>query len=130
MIFQDEIFKGTALHQNYLYLDICFTEDQMVCPDSLLKVRKVDNPLRLHTNAGASQTDWNGYLGGTPFWLDERGTTNVIFLHTLEHKLRIRSDSAQYLRSFISDTHWEDWFCALLQGLCILTWIVRKQRPL
>jgi hypothetical protein len=71
MIFQDDELKGSSLNRNYLYLDTCSTEDQMVAPLYLKGIHLVKDPLTPHRNAGKSETDRKGYLGGTAFWLNE-----------------------------------------------------------
>ena len=76
----------------------------MVAAKHLTKISKVENPLRLHTNAGMSQTDRKGYLGNTPFWLDEGGIANVISLQTLESKYRVHYDSMKDGGSFVCET--------------------------
>lgn len=68
---------------DYLYLDTWLTEDQMIIPNYLKGIEKVSSSLTFHTNAGVRHTQ-KGYLGGTAFWLDEHGITNVISLKTLE----------------------------------------------
>ena len=67
MIFQDDKVKGSSLNKDYLYLDTCSMEDQMTVPHYLEGIHAVDKPLVLHTNAGKSQTNKRGYLGGTAF---------------------------------------------------------------
>ncbi|KAL7484711.1 hypothetical protein ACHAW6_010338 [Cyclotella cf. meneghiniana] len=104
MIFQDDNIKGSSLNRNYLYLDTCSTEDQMVIAQYLDNVHTVQDTLTLHTNAGKSQTNKKGYLGGTAFWLDESGIANVISLRTLERKFRVTYDSQQKGGAFICHT--------------------------
>jgi hypothetical protein len=104
MIFQDEEAKGSALKRHYLYLDTCSTEDQMVVPDYLKNIRKVDSPLTLHTNAGKSETNQRGDLGDTTFWLDENGIANVISLRTLESKFKVTYDSTKDAGAFLCET--------------------------
>jgi hypothetical protein len=67
MIFQDDQDKGRILKKNYLYLDTCSTEDQMVVSTYLTKIHKVEDPLILHTNAGKSTTIKRGTLGALLF---------------------------------------------------------------
>eukprot|EP00804_Cyclotella_cryptica_P001120 CCRYP_008416-RA/>CCRYP_008416-RA protein AED:0.95 eAED:0.41 QI:0/-1/0/1/-1/1/1/0/146 len=93
MIFQDDEERGQSLNKNYLYLNTCSTEDQMVVPHYLHDVHTVEHPLTLHTNAGKSETSRKGFLGSTEFWLDENGIANVVSLRTLEKKFRITYDS-------------------------------------
>eukprot|EP00804_Cyclotella_cryptica_P006222 CCRYP_015296-RA/>CCRYP_015296-RA protein AED:0.33 eAED:0.35 QI:23/0/0/1/0/0/3/0/304 len=50
----------------------------MVEAKYLDKVHTVKDTLTLHTNAGKSHTNKKGYLGGTAFWLDEKGIANVV----------------------------------------------------
>eukprot|EP00804_Cyclotella_cryptica_P025530 CCRYP_012008-RA/>CCRYP_012008-RA protein AED:0.36 eAED:0.36 QI:0/-1/0/1/-1/1/1/0/251 len=68
-------------------------EDQMVVPHYLKDVHTVKDPLTLYTNARKSETNKEGYLGGTAFWLDENGIANVISLKMLEHKFHVTYDS-------------------------------------
>ncbi|KAL7476985.1 hypothetical protein ACHAW6_002810, partial [Cyclotella cf. meneghiniana] len=104
MIFQDDDMKGSSLNCNYLYLDTCSTEDQMVVVQYLDNVHTVQDMLTLHTNAGKSQTNKKGYLCGTAFWLDENGIANVISLRTLERKFHVMYDSQQKGGAFICHT--------------------------
>ena len=93
MIFQDDEEKGQSLNRSYLYLDTCSTEDHMLVPHYLDNMHTVEHPFTLHTNAGKSETNRKGFLGGTAFWLDKNGIENVISLRTLEQKFRITYDS-------------------------------------
>ena len=104
MIFQDDEGKGQSLNRNYLYLDTCSTEDQMVVPHYLNNIHTVEHPLTLHTNAGKSKTNRKGFLGGTAFWLDESGIANVISLRTLERKFRVTYDSNTDGGAFVCHT--------------------------
>ena len=76
----------------------------MVVAQYLDDVHTVQDMLALHTNAGKSQTNKKGYLGGTAFWLDESGIANVISLRTLERKFRVTYDSQQKGGAFICHT--------------------------
>lgn len=89
------------LNKNYLYLEICSTEDQMIDGHRLKGVHKVDRPMIIHTNAGKSKTDRIGYLGETALWLDEQGIPNVVPLKTLESKFHITYDSKKQGGAFI-----------------------------
>ena len=60
--------------------------------------------LILHTNARQSETNKKGYLGGTAFWLDEKGIVNVISLKMLEQKFHVTYDSQRQGRAFICHT--------------------------
>jgi hypothetical protein len=88
-----EAMKTGGLRQNFLYLDTCTTNDQMVNPAYLTGVHTADIPLRLHTNAGTSISRQQGYLGSQKFWLDRIGIANVISLKSLEEKYRVTYDS-------------------------------------
>ena len=88
MLFQGERQdKKSGLKRNYLYLNTCTTEDQMVNPSYLTKIHKASKPLTLHTNAGSSSTTHKGYLGSELFWLDCFGTL-VCFSDLLVHLFR------------------------------------------
>ena len=67
-------------------------------------VHKVKKPLNLHTNAGTSRTNQQGYLGSHLFWLDEAGIANVISFGSLEKKHHVRYDSHVDGGSFIVTT--------------------------
>ena len=68
MLFQGEKQdKKSGLKRNYLYLNTCTTEDQMVNPSYLTKIHKASKPLTLHTNAGSINTTLKGYLGSELF---------------------------------------------------------------
>ena len=93
-----------GLKKNYLYLDTCTTEDQMVNPAYLSKIHQVGNPLHLHTNAGSSSTSKKGYLGSQLFWLDRMGIANVVSLKSLEERFHVKYDSKTRGGSFICKT--------------------------
>ena len=95
---------SSMLNPNYLYVDTCTTDDQMVNPTFLSKIHKVSKALRLHTNAGAASTNKRGYLGNTLFWLDRMGIANVVSLRTLEAKFWITYDSRKNDGAFILHT--------------------------
>eukprot|EP00804_Cyclotella_cryptica_P010780 CCRYP_008725-RA/>CCRYP_008725-RA protein AED:0.40 eAED:0.50 QI:0/0/0/1/1/1/2/0/173 len=76
----------------------------MVEAKYLDKVHTVEDTLTLHTNAGKSQTNKKGYLGGTAFWLDEKGIANVVSLRTLEKNFRVSYDSEQDGGAFVCHT--------------------------
>jgi hypothetical protein len=82
-----------GLKKNYLYLDTCTTNDQMVNPAYLTNIQTAEVPLRLHTNAGTSVSKQQGFLGSQKFWLDCMGIANVISLKSLEEKYRVSYDS-------------------------------------
>ena len=64
MLFQDgNKQRRGGIRRNFLYLDTCTTEDQMVSDAYLTKIHTVDKPLILHTNAGSSSTSKKGQLG-------------------------------------------------------------------
>jgi hypothetical protein len=101
------ISQSTAtggLKKNYLYLDTCTTEDQMVEPAYLKDIHTVPKPLHLHTNAGSSSTNRKGYLGSQLFWLDRMGLANVISLRSLEERFHVTYDSNSRGGSFICKT--------------------------
>ena len=56
-----------GLKKHCLYIDTCSTEDQMVDHTYMTGVHKVKKPLNLHTNAGTSTTNHQGYLGSHLF---------------------------------------------------------------
>lgn len=93
MIFQDNDDQEGSLNKDYLYLDTCLTEDQMVTGKHLEGIHKARDQLVLHTNANKSKTNRKGYLGETAFWLDEQGIATVISLRTLEEKFHVMYDS-------------------------------------
>jgi hypothetical protein len=64
----------------------------------------IDDPLRIHTNAGSCVTKKKGYLGSQPFWLDQNGIANVVSLKSLEAKHRVTYDSAQDGGAFVVHT--------------------------
>jgi hypothetical protein len=104
MMFQDEESRSSALNRDYLYLDTCSTEDQMVVPEYLTGIHNVKEGLVLHTNAGKSHTNQKGYLGETAFWLDEHRIAIVISLKTLEKKFHVTYDSTKDGGAFMCDT--------------------------
>ena len=74
MLFQEnDEGKGQSLKWNYLYLDTFTMKDQTVNSIYLSIVCKVPRPLMPYTNAGLSSTNYKGYLGSHPFWLDHFG---------------------------------------------------------
>jgi hypothetical protein len=100
----NETVKTGGLRQNYLYLDTCTTNDQMVNPSYLTGVHTAETPLRLHTNAGTSISRQQGYLGSQKFWLDRMGIANMISLKLLEEKYRVTYDSKSGDGSFVVHT--------------------------
>ena len=82
MIFQDG--TGSVPKQNFLYLDMRTTEDQVIKPLFLKDIHEAEKLLTLHTNAGSSRSTRQGYIGSALFWLDERGITNAVSLKILE----------------------------------------------
>ena len=76
----------------------------MVVPDYLQNIWEVECPLTLHTNAGKSETNLRGDLGGTPFWLDKKGIANVVSLRTLEKRFKVPYDSTKNGGAFVCDT--------------------------
>ena len=96
--------SNAGLKSNYLYLDTCTTDD-VACNEAYLsKIHKAKKPLRLHTNAGASRLEQQGYLGHFRFWLDRFGIASVISLSTLESAFRVSYDSKRDGGAFIVDT--------------------------
>ena len=93
-----------GLRRNYLYLDTCTTENQMVEGAYLDNIHTVDKPLRLYTNAGSSSTNRKGYLGNQLFWLDRMGLANVVKLKTLEDRFHMTYDSQARGGAFICST--------------------------
>ena len=74
MLFQENYGSNKeGLKQNYLYLDTFTMKDQTVNLIYLSIVCKVPRPLMPYTNAGLSSTNYKGYLGSHPFWLDHFG---------------------------------------------------------
>ena len=64
---QQTSVANSMLNHNYLYVDTCTSDDQMVNPTVLSKIHKVAKPLKLHTNAGSASINKKGYLGNTLF---------------------------------------------------------------
>ena len=95
---------SNMLNPNYLYVDKCTTDDQMVNPTFLSKIHKIGKALRLHTNMGAACTNKRGYQGVTLFWLDHMSIANVVFLKTLESKFRVLHDSQKNDGAFVLHT--------------------------
>lgn len=73
----------------------------MVALHYLNGVHTVKDPLMLHTNAGKSETNKRGYLGGMAFWLNEKGIANVISLKIQEQKFHITYDSKKQGGAFV-----------------------------
>eukprot|EP00956_Cyclotella_meneghiniana_P042120 scaffold248363_cov77-Cyclotella_meneghiniana.AAC.3 len=96
--------RSGGLRRNYLYLDTCTTNNQVVNPAYLKGVHKADTPLHLHTNAGTSVLLQQGYLGEFLFWLDPHGIANVISLRTLEEKHKVTYDSELHGGAFVVHT--------------------------
>lgn len=96
--------RGSSISKNYLYLNMCSTEDQMVVLHYLNGVHTVKDPLTLHTNAGKSETNKRGCLGGMVFWLNEKSIANVICLKTLEQKFHVMYDSKKQGGAFVCYT--------------------------
>ena len=99
MLFQDdvqEVVNTCRLNRDYLYLDTCSTNDQMVNSSFLKRLYKVRKPLMLHTNDGSSRTHQKGYLGSTLFWYGCMGIANIISLKTLEKKCQVKYNSTLY----------------------------------
>ncbi len=101
MMFQEG--EASVLKKNFLYLDTCTTEDQMIEPSYLRDIRTADKALTLHTNAGSSRSTKQGRLGSMMFWLDEGGIANVVSLRSLESRFHVRYDSKEEGGSFICD---------------------------
>jgi hypothetical protein len=99
-----ETIRTGGLKKNYLYLDTCTTNDQMVNPAYLTDIQAAEVPLRLHTNAGTSVSKQQGYLGSQKFWLDCGGIANVISLKSLEEKYRVSYDSTIEGGAFVVHT--------------------------
>jgi hypothetical protein len=96
--------KTGGLKKNYLYLDTCTTNDQMVNPAYLSNIHPAEVPLRLHTNAGTSVSRQQGYLGKQKFWLDHMGIANVISLKSLKERYRVTYDSSTDGGAFVVHT--------------------------
>ncbi len=86
---------SNQLNPDYLYVDTCTTDDQMVNDAHLSRIHQVQNPLRMHANAGTANTNEREYLGTTLFWLDCMGIANVMPLKTLEQKYKVTYNSSQ-----------------------------------
>ena len=93
-----------GLKKNYLYLDTCTTNDQMVNPSYLTGVHTAKDPLNLHTNAGTSTSRQQGFMGSKKFWLDRMGIANVISLASLEEDHAVSYDSRRDGGSFVVHT--------------------------
>ena len=96
--------RSAGLKRNYLYLDTCTTDDQMVNSNYLTKLHKSPKALTLHTNAGTSRTNMKGYLGSHLFWYDQMGIANVISLRSLEAKYHVQYDSKAKGGAFTATT--------------------------
>lgn len=96
--------KTGGLRKNYLYLDTCSTINQVVNQAYLTGVHTSEEPLRLHTNAGTSMSEKQGYLGSTLFWLDSMGIANVVSLRSLEARHRVSYDSTKEGGAFVVHT--------------------------
>ena len=92
------------LNPNWVYVDTCTTDDQMVNPAFLTGIHQVKKRLNLQTNAGSASTNKKGYLGSTLFWLDQMGIANVVSLKTLEAKFKITYDSTKDDGAFVVHT--------------------------
>jgi hypothetical protein len=83
---ENALVKTGGLRPNYLYLDTCTTNDQMVNPSYLTGVHTTEAPLR------------------QKFWLDRMGIANVISLKFLKAKYRVTYDSKSSGGSFVVHT--------------------------
>lgn len=95
---------GSLLNPNWVYVDTCTTDDQMINPAYLSNVHEVENRLHLQTNARSASTNLKGYLGNTLFWLDQMGIANVVSLRTLESKYKVTYDSERDSGEFVVHT--------------------------
>ena len=67
----------------------------MFCNPLLLKfVRKTDQSVNIHCNAGITQTNSVGYLKGYDMvWFDPNGIANILSLHRIVNKYHVQFDS-------------------------------------
>lgn len=96
--------RSGGLRPNYLYLDTCTTNNQVVNPAYLTDIHKAESALYLHMYAGTSVSKQQGYLGEHLFWLDPCGIANVVSLRSLEAKHKVTYDSALHGGAFIVHT--------------------------
>ena len=92
----EKTIRSRGLQRNYLYMDTCTTNNQVVDPVYLSKIHTAENPLHLHTNAGTSVSKKQGNLGEHLFWLDTHGIANVILLRSLEARHKVSYDSEHH----------------------------------
>eukprot|EP00956_Cyclotella_meneghiniana_P000563 scaffold626_cov49-Cyclotella_meneghiniana.AAC.1 len=99
-----QCIRSGGLRRNYLYLDTCTTNNQVVNPAYLTDIHQAESPLHLHTNAGTSVSRQQGSLGDLLFWLDPMGIANVISLRSLEEKHKVTYDSELHGGAFVVHT--------------------------
>ena len=98
---EEQRTKSGGLRRNWLCLDTCTTDNQVVEEKYLYDVEEVEVPLRLHTNAGTSVSRKRGMMGSLRFWLNPDGIANVVALRALEEKYRVHYDSEAENRAFV-----------------------------
>jgi len=90
------VLQSNLVKKNFLYLDTCTTNNYMCNRAYLKDVHTADTSLRLHTNAGSTTTDKQGYLGSLLMWLGQSGFANVISLNALEELCRKKGGNLSY----------------------------------
>jgi hypothetical protein len=81
------------VNKNYLLLDNQSTVNQIANPSMLKNSRKSSKPIKIHCNAGMSNTDLEGELGGMTVYHTPNGIANVLSLKSVADKHRVTYDS-------------------------------------
>jgi hypothetical protein len=79
--------------ENYLLLDNQSTVNQIANPSMLKNSRKSSKRIKIHCNAGMSNTDLEGELGGMTVYHTPNGIANVLSLKSVADKHRVTYDS-------------------------------------
>jgi hypothetical protein len=104
MIVQDDQGQVTTLKRNWLYLDMCTTEDQMIERGHLENIHKRKNPWTLCTNMGSSCTNKRGYIGSTLFWLNKNQKSECRIPQDPEKNFHVTYGSRKNGETFVCET--------------------------